>query len=235
MPKTEVRSYFFEAKTHKKRELVCYVVGFTAHVNQFKYSIGRLQKQGYDVLAFEYDVSVLTLGDPMRLLDVLAYITEETDHRAKEYERVICMGVSLGAFIAFNVQRRLPDASVGIYATAGVVVSEAIFTMKAFEQVKDAFISNGWNAQKLGKIWKNIEIKENDELLKDKSLVIVNGKIDRIVNHRAATKQVLRWRQEGTRVRLYKKNLLGHTGTILWYIFNTDKMLKRALNHHNTH
>ncbi len=231
----KARSVFFEAIGPRNNQLVCYVVGFTAKVNQFKYSIKKLQKRGYDVMAFDYDNAVLLDGDPQKILDLMDHITEHIEEKADKYDSIICMGVSLGAFIAFNVQRRIPKALVGAYATAGIAVSEGIFWMKTFEPVRDALIKNGYNKEKLAEVWKEIEIREGDRLLNDKSFVIVNGTIDRVVDYKAATKQMKSWHDEGVKVKLFRKRGLGHTATILWYIFNTDKMLNRALhNHHNS-
>lgn len=234
MSKKIVRGYFFEstAKQHRK-ELVCYAVGFTGRVSQFKYSIGKLNRRGYDVLAFEYDNDILLKGNPQLVLDAIEYIVDQTSDKAEGYESVICMGVSLGAFIAFNVQRQLPLASIGAYATAGIAVSEGIFWMKAFEPVKDAFLKNGFTQEKLAEVWQDVEIADKDPLLQDKSLVIVNGRVDRVVDHRKATVQMGRWKRDGVPVKMYKKQLMGHTMTILWYIFNTDKMLDRALSNHS--
>ena len=235
MARKLVRGYFFKSTAKiKQKELVCYVVGFTGKVSQFKYSIGKLNRRGYDVLAFDYSNNILLKGNPQLIRDVIDHITGLTEERAEQYDGVICMGVSLGAFISFNVQRRLPMASIGAYATAGIAVSDGIFWMKVFEPVRDAFLKNGFTKEKLAKEWEDIEIAGEDPLLKDKSLVIVNGRLDRVVDHRKATVQLGRWRRDGVPVQLYKKNLMGHTMTIMWYIFNTNKILNRALKNHPT-
>lgn len=222
------RQAFFEAKRKGKVEkLALLVVGFGGTIAGYREPIASLRATGYDVVAFEYDTTVLSNGDPKALLSLIDTITTAINSLAKGYDELLCTGASLGAYIAFNVQRRLDKAKIGIYATAGISVSHVIFTTRVFRAVKKAFLANGYAEGMLLRAWKGIEILEDAGMDNSKSLLIVMGKRDRIVRYKTASAAMERWRHNGTRVCYFGIPGIGHALTIRWYRHHLDKLLQK--------
>ena len=231
-----ITGYFYPASSSKKSGLVCYVVGFGGRVEQYKKAINTLNKLGYDVKMYEYLREVLTAGDPQLLLSIIDDITAEIDIMTKNYNDVICAGISLGSFIAFNVQKRIQKANVGMYADAGISVAHAIFTARVFKNIAVTYTKHGYTEESLAKAWHLIDIKPCDpyKLAANKSLIIYNGGRDRVVRLKDAKANIDAWRAEGTRVKQIIKPPLGHIATGFWFIRNTKKALETAQTFHET-
>ncbi len=228
-----VSSYFFGSQTDASKELVCYVAGFRTKVKTYQQAIASLQKLGYDVIAFEYLPTVLQSGDPQLLVQVIENITKQVIQRSKNYIETICLGVSLGSFIAYNVQKRVPNAYIGAYAAGGVSMSGAIFSQRGFKKIAQAFVDNGYDPEKLDKIWRPIDADPMTATFpKNKSLIVFEGTADKIVKYSEAQKNIKNWLEKGIRVKMYPVRGRGHLLTVLYFIRNTKRVLAKAKQHH---
>lgn len=227
MSKSNYRFEYFESEG-KTRNLACLVAGYTGVFKDYRKAVKSLQDSGYDVLLFEYDNEVLDGGKPALLPGLIQDITSVVAKKAENYESVLCAGVSLGAFIAFNVQRNIRKVKVGVYGTAGMSVAHAIFTAKFFRRIKARYVANGFSEQDLKNLWADIEILDDAKLDKSQSMLIVMGKQDRLVRFGKASKAMDKWKANGSRVYYFGKRGLGHTTTILWYKNNLGKLLSRV-------
>lgn len=227
MTNTKFRFKHFES-TPKPQVLACLVAGYTGKFKDYAKAVKSLQNAGYDVILFEYDNEVLDGGNPELLPNLISGITEVVTKESETYESVLCAGVSLGAFIAFNVQRNIRKAKVGVYGTAGMSVAHAVFTARFFRKMKDLYIANGFSEQDLKNRWADIEILDDAKLDKSQSMLIVMGKQDRLVRFEKASNTMDKWKTKGSRVDYFGKHGLGHTTTIMWYKNNLDKLLSRV-------
>lgn len=208
--------------------LACLVAGYTGVFKDYTKAVKSLRDSGYDVILFEFDNEVLDGGNPALLPNLIRDITEVVTEEAQNYESVLCAGVSLGAFIAFNVQRNIPKAKVGVYGTAGMSVAHAILTARFFRSIKKRYLANGFNEQDLKDQWADIEILDDAKLDESQSMLIVMGKQDRLVRFNKASKAMDKWKANGSRVDYFGKLGLGHATTIYWYKNNLDKLLSRV-------
>ncbi len=232
--KTIIDGHTFVSASLNKKGLVCYVVGYGGSKNSYTSAVNQLQSLGYDIRIYEYTKTVFTLGNPKILLDIIDTITNEIETLSNDYDEVVCMGVSLGSFIAFNVQKRISKAFYGVYADAGISVAHAIYSARVFRKVALSFSAKGYSEDTLSKEWDLIDIKPNDpyKLAADKSLTIFNGSSDRVVNAKVAKINMEVWKSEGTRVNFILKSGYAHFTTGVWFIRNTDKALKIAEEFH---
>lgn len=232
--KETLREVFFASKGEKNSQLVCYVAGYTAKIQHFRLSIRKLQKLNYDVIAFEYDDSVLTDGDPQKLIDIVKEVTKRVKKHEDNYTNIVCMGASLGSLISFNVQKRIKKARIGLYAAGGVIAAEALFGAAELSKEQKAFIANGYDQQKLSRVWKSLEIQKESDFPADKSFITVNGVNDVISKFNIAQAYMNSWKEQGAQARMIRLPFAGHKRTIMWYILNTEKLLRSAEDHHNT-
>lgn len=212
----------------EKAKIACFVVGYKGQIRYYQKAIHELLKAGYDVVAYEYTRDVFEAGEPQVLIDIITFICDDFIKRAKKYDEAACAGVSLGAFIAFNVQRKLKKAKLGLYGTAGIPVSHALFTAKPFRPIRKAFEANGQTEKSLKKAWKHLEILDDPGLAKDQALVIVMGKQDRVVHYKKSVAVMETWKQNGTRVHYFAKRGRGHLTTILWYKKHMGTMIEHV-------
>jgi len=218
-------SLFFGSYTTDASKLACLVAGYGGKIKSYHKAVEALRSAGYDVIAFEFSRSVLENGNPDDLLGLITKISKEAEDIGSRYQEILCCGVSLGAYIAFNIQRRIRKAKSGMYGTAGISVSHAIFTARIFSRVRKEFISSGYDEIALRNKWESIEILEDAGIDRSKSLVIVMGRLDRIVKYRTASKIMECWVSQGTRVRYFGLKNRVHAQTISWYKNNLSKLL----------
>lgn len=221
-----IRSVLYTSDA-SNRKLACLVAGFAGKIRHFTKAISDLQAAGYDVMAFEYDNALLDKGEPAYLHDAVAYITARLEKLAPDYDEVLCTGVSLGAYIAINVQRRCKRATWGVYGTAGVLVSQVVFNARVFYKIKKGFVAKGYDEASLCEAWQPLDSKEPG-LHKDQKLLIVIGGSDKIVRHIEAVHVLEAWKEQGVNVAYFTKRSLGHSSTIRWYKNNMGEMLRRA-------
>jgi esterase/lipase len=221
----------FRSKSYgsgEKNKIVCLVTGYKGKISGHQRAAHALLMAGYDVVVYEYDRDVFDAGDAKILLTIVEEINADFKVKAKKYKEAACAGVSLGALIAFNVQRHMPKAKLGLYGTAGIPVSHAIFTSKPFRGLKKAFVANGYTEKSLRKAWTELEILDDPGVKKDQAFVIVMGKMDRIVPYKKSSKIMDTWKANGTNVHYFAKRGKGHIATIAWYKKNLGTMLEHA-------
>ena len=228
-----VKSYFFKATGKPNGELVCYIAGFNTRNKSYEFANKTLQKMGYDVIFFNHHPAVLTAGNPQFLLDAADDISREVLQKSKTYSQVICMGVSLGTFLGYNVQKRVPKAHVGAFATGGVSFVPAVFSTRIFKKVAKAFTDNGYSREDLDKIWKPLD---SDPAIgsfpPDKSFIVFDGMVDRIVRYKEAKRNIESWGKRGIRVKLYTLPRRGHLLTSIYFIRHTQEIVAKTKKHH---
>lgn len=229
-----IKGYTYDSKQPAKNGLACYVVGYGGKIKSYSSAIKQLQVAGYDVRIYEYSKTVFTSGNPKVLLKIIDAITTEIDAMSEKYKEVVCMGISLGSFIAFNVQKRIKKAHVGVYADAGISVAHAIYTARVFRGVAKTFSDNGYTEHSLSREWHLVDIMPLDpyKLSANKTLTIFNGTLDRVVKIKDARTNMEIWKSEGTNVELIVKPLHGHLTIGVWFIKNTKKVLRIAQDFH---
>lgn len=222
------QSHSYKANTGK---IACLVCGFGGRIRTYSNAINALMSAGYTVVAYEYEEDVFSKGNPLLLPELINEITADFKKQSANYSSILTTGVSLGAYIAFNVQRRIPAAKHGIYGTAGISVAHAIFTAKVFRKFRTTFEKNGFTERLLEDTWKDIEILSDLELDDSKSLVIIMGGLDRIVRYKTASQMMEAWKNRGIKVEYYSKRGLGHATTIHWYKRHLRKLLENSANY----
>ena len=228
-----VTSYFYQASNNANGELVCYVAGFKTKIKVYFRAINTLRNLGFDVLAFDYDPSVLDAGDPQILLDIVAIVTSHVSKKSKKYTQTLCMGVSLGSFISYNVQKRVANAYVGAYAVAGVDTANVIFGTRTFKEIAKAFRSNGYNGKKLNQAWKELDAEPPSATFPaNKSFIAFDGTLDRVVKFSEATHNIKMWADKGIRVKQYVVKGRGHLLTVAYFIRHTKRIISLAKQHH---
>jgi esterase/lipase len=217
---------FGDTRSTRAAVLVC---GFSGKISHFNKPITFLAQQGYRVIAYEYDTTLFSNGDPSRILTLIDDISNDVKCEIASASELVFCGVSLGAFIAFNLQRKaLPQKSIGIYGTAGVALSYCIFHARAFRGARTDFEKAGINEISLRNYWASVEILANSAPSNTMPILCANATRDRIVNYQVATATYDTWKRAGYRVITKKVVGIGHVLAIQWYKRNFASLYKLA-------
>jgi len=196
---------FPSKKAHAKPALL--MCGFGGNIWQVKRLITVLNRAGYNVTAMDFSKQVLSEGDPTllpQLVDEVVALAEDRAKKAKE--PVLLVGISLGALISLNILRRSPYFDAGVMITGGDIVKVA---QRLYRQT--------WpqNYNELAGTWKMINMYTDPALLKNKRLLFVLPKRDRLIDIADVRNEVKTQQAAGNNLTLIERRAFGHIGTII--------------------
>jgi hypothetical protein len=211
-------------------KLAVVVAGIDGLASQFNQTSKDLVAAGYDVVAYDYDNSVLYEGDPYLLPTLVRSVHEEVAKRVADgsYKAVRPSGVSLGGGIAYNIQKELPEHSEpGLYVSAGgdaaSTVTESVFfrgLARIFQKVdpRAQYRRNGFSTQDVREIWWEIN------RVPTTPFVMALGGLDFVIKKREILANIQR---EGADAYIIERKLT-HPQMINWYKTGIPEMLKAA-------
>ncbi len=172
--------------------------------------------------------SVITSGDPQRLIDLVEGICHDFEGRAQHYKSALCTGASIGAGLCFEMQRRFPIVKYGIYAGAGVSPPENIFEAPLFYFARKKFTKHGFDARRLKEAWSKIDIVPERPLNFHTPFVVALGLNDKIVKYDKALTTFKAWEGTGKPIQIITVPKTGHIGIIRWYKHHFEGLLSSA-------
>ena len=190
---------------------------------QLEADAATLTKAGYNVYGYDFSTSVLEAGDPNLLPIVVKGITSDFLSRTTGYASILPCGVSMGAGIAWGVQKEADRKSrPGIYAATGANSADGLFGMNPImTPLRKAFTNKGFTKSDLQEKWDYIHTPP------DAGFTVALGGLDLIVQHHSMMKSIRAWRQAGIPIETVHVPLRGHTRTISWYNQNIGQLLLR--------
>jgi pimeloyl-ACP methyl ester carboxylesterase len=200
-----VRQYPTRKPQPKRALLLC---GFGGNIWQVSRLIATLNKLSYSVTAMDFSKEVLSKGDiallPALVDEVVAFANKQADESS---EPILLVGISLGALLSLNVLRRSDRFDTGVMITGGDIVKVA----------KRLYGPNIWpqTYDDLARQWKNINMYTNPKLLKDKHLLFVLPKRDRLIDIEDVRQEVATQQAHGNDLHLIERRAFGHVGTII--------------------
>ncbi len=210
--------------------LACVVASMGGKILDFTQPAESLNALGYDTAVYEYDKSVYLSGEPEQLPSLIGDMSDDFEELSSGYDKKLFTGASGGSFIGFNLQRRASGPQLGLYATAGIPMSEAITHTVAFRKLgaRKAFAQHGYDEAGLQEAWKDIDMSVNTPPPSDKAICVVLGGIDYFVNYVKARSNLKKWQEAGVPITILTKPKLSHSGTVRWFKANIETMLAQA-------
>ncbi len=203
--------------------VVSLTAGYTGKLADLDTPAQALLAAGHDVVVYDYGTEVFTEGDPALLPRLIDDISQDFSGKSKGHEKRRYCGLSLGAGIGFNQQRRDRDDSLpGLYAGGGTNAARLIARNPLLWRERRAFSRNGYGESDIWNVWEGLHESPHS------AFVIALGGMDFIVRHREAIRRLRDWQCEGTPIRVKTLPRLGHTGTIGWFKENIPAMLSWA-------
>jgi len=207
------------------------VAGFDGKIEQFEPAIQALMDSGHDVVAYEYDNDLLTAGRAELLPDTIAAIGQDFARRAAEYKVHRHVGASLGAGLAWNLQKQSAEVMPGLYAAASISVATLVMRNAPFRavvryfhkvDVRKEFLRHGTDEVDLRVAWSEIHQPPASPF------AVVWGGRDYIVRPKEVGNVVKRWDAAGQRYASRMLARKGHTGVIKWFTNNVPAMINLA-------
>lgn len=184
----------------------------------------ELNRLGHDVVIYSYG-DLFADGDPYELPLLISEISGHFESQMADYKHRRFLGVSLGAGIAYNLQKRTEgDAEVALLAAGGTNAAENLFRNPIFKAfgIPRRFKQHGYEEEDVRDIWSEIQEPPKDPL------VIAFGGLDYIVSYRKAYQQMRRWRSNGVPLRMITRPFATHEGIQRWFNYNIPTMLMYA-------
>lgn len=220
------RSKFYSAGASTK--LACVIAGYRGKIKSYATVVADLHQLGYDVVVYEHSATVLTEGDPQKLIDLVDGLRADFAKLSVNYEMAICTGASIGAGLCLALQTHFPIIKFGVYAGAGVSPPAAVFEAPLFYFVRRTFKKRGIDAPRLKSLWNNVDIIADTPMNHQSPFLIVLGKRDKIANYRKAIRTFDAWRLRGEPIKVITQPAMGHSRVIRWYKQNFVELHQQA-------
>lgn len=193
---------------------IYYFVGHAGTISQFLKHIKFLQKNGFRIVAFEYDPLILTAGEPDRLLKVFDELLQAVQNDMSGRKVAGIYGISLGTFLGFNILART-EIKRALFNTGPAKLARIVWETEAFTQAKAMFIKNGFEQKDIDQIWKDLEPPSIAPGLTGKDIICMNSTGDEVVTPPIYRQAITLLKDGGVKIELIESKRFGHRNTII--------------------
>ena len=144
--------------TGNPRAVLVFCCPFGTKIALFRSLIKKLNKDGFTVLAYDFNNKVFFGGEGSYLIDLVNEVLKDMSMEIQKYKDdgfsdIGFFGTSLGAFILYEAISVIPGFKWGVLNTGGDV-AKGIWKIK---RSRRAFIKNGYSLEKLQSEWHDIQ------------------------------------------------------------------------------
>lgn len=176
--------------------------------------IYALMLGGFRVVAFGYDKSILSKGDPQLLIEALQDIAHTINQDKKKHKVAGVYGISLGSWLGCNVLA-MCHIKRGMFNTGAVSIVRAIWKNERLHAEKAAFKKQGYTMHSLKKIWGKYDFDTSGARFKGKKVVVINSTNDDIIDINEARANIAEWHKDNPDMRLITTSHRRH-GPAIW-------------------
>ncbi|HEY6492383.1 MAG TPA: hypothetical protein VIZ43_03860 [Trebonia sp.] len=138
---------------------IIFVCPYSAPIQRVRFSIRRLVRAGYHVVAYQTTTAVFTEADPAILPELIAQIRDAIRSRIAELKaegvtEFGFFGSSLGSFILYNcVGDKIPELRWGVFNTGGNIARG----MWDMQTLRELHVARGWSLPRLEEAWAELQ------------------------------------------------------------------------------
>lgn len=198
------------------------IAGFGSTMpEQLENAANALADDGYNVFGYDFNPEVIQEGDAKLLPQLVDELTSDFLARTKEYTTLLPCGVSIGAGIAWETQKReTTRTQPGVYAAAGANSADGIFGLNPIMlPLRRAYTKKGYSHSELREIWSEVHTPPKT------GFMIALGGLDIIVRYRDIMNKISNWQAQGIPIQTKTLWHLTHSGMIRWYDNNLELLL----------
>jgi hypothetical protein len=206
---------------------IIFVCPYNAPIQRVRFSIRRLLRAGYHVVAYETTKAVFTAGDPLILPaliyavrgDIKARIANLTAEGVTEFG---FFGSSLGSFILYNcVGREIPEFRWGVFNTGGNIARG----MWKMEDLRQAHEARGWSLPQLEQAWAELQWPDFGRL-DGCRFVMTSSRRDSIAPLDAIAHYLGPMLQAGAEVSVYELPAISHRTTVIAGLLRAPRLVR---------
>jgi hypothetical protein len=179
-----------------------------------------MQAMGFRILGFEYDKSILNGGDPTLLLEAISSIKDAIESDAETHDVAGIYGMSLGAYIGFNVLKRT-NIDRAIFNTGGVSIVDTVWHSPSLVVEKHTFEQAGFTYKDMQRLWSDID--KPRELSGDKKALLMISSGDKVISPEESMESFAHWQASGVDGALLRSRILGHGEVIVRNLFRLKR------------
>jgi hypothetical protein len=184
--------------------LAVVIYGINPIPGQLDHTVAVLAETN-NVFTYTYGNEVILGGDPSLLPELIGDIHKDVLDKssATDPERIRIAGASLGVCVGYNLQQLLGVQQLpGLYTSAGCNIARNVMYNPIFHRARKAYVQAGHTLDDLDTAWANIDMRANKP--GRAPLVCAINRLDPVVPYPFANRNLKRWQEAGTRVRVLR-------------------------------
>jgi hypothetical protein len=135
-----------------------FICPYSASIQQVRFAIRRLLREGYHVVAYQTTSEVFMAADPAILPELISRVREDIKSRiakltATGVTEFGFFGSSLGSFILYNCVGQIPELRWGVFNTGGNI-ARGVWNMSTLRQLH---VARGWSLPRLEEAWADLQ------------------------------------------------------------------------------
>jgi hypothetical protein len=141
------------------RATIFFICPYGTPIPKVRFSIRRLLRAGYHVVAYQTTAAVFTAADAMILPGLVSQVRQDIRSRiarlaAGGVTEFGFFGSSLGSFILYNcVGSKVPEFRWGVFNTGGNI-ARGVWNMQS---LRELHVARGWSLPRLEEAWAELQ------------------------------------------------------------------------------
>jgi hypothetical protein len=206
-----------------------FICPFSAPIHKVRFSIRRLLRAGYHVVAYQTTTAVFTEADPMILPKLIFVVREDIRSRiaklaAEGVTEFGFFGSSLGSFILYNcIGSEIPELRWGVFNTGGNI-ARGVWTMPTLRQ---RHVERGWSLPRLEEAWAELQWPDFGRL-DGCRFVFAGSRRDRVAPLRNISQYLGPMFRAGADVRVYEVPATSHRTAVIVGLWKAPQLVHRV-------
>ena len=201
-----------------KKKVIFFFAGMGTRIGLYRGSISKFVKNGYHVVAYDFDPLIVRNGDADNFIAVAEDATKDvrehvTQAKAAGIKVFHTFGVSMGTLLAIKCAAEMPEISKVVINLTYGSVAENVWTWWFIKPAKKRAIEQGYTMTALDKKLEPISPIPNAPKLKGKSVLLYLSKRDKILLFKQSSQFREALDEAGVDYEYYENRYVGHIAT----------------------
>jgi hypothetical protein len=205
---------------------IIFICPYGTAISTVRWAIGRLLRDGYQVVAYETTTAVFMAADPAILPGLIAAVRSDIKAgisrlRSEGVTEFGFFGSSLGSFILYNcVGDAVPELRWGVFNTGGDIAQG----MWRLDGARRQHLLAGWSLDRLEAAWAGVQYPEFGNLGGCR-FAFVSSRHDKIAPLHGIEPCLAPMRRAGGQVTVLEVPAIGHYTTIVAGLWRAPRLI----------
>jgi hypothetical protein len=206
---------------------VVFVCPFDTSIEQVRFAIRRLCRNGYQVMAYQTTGAVFRDADPAILPELISQVREDirariASLRSRDVTDVGFFGSSLGSFILYNcIGREIPELRWGVFNTGGDIARG----LWQLPDLRQRHLERGWSLPRLEQAWAELQWPDFG-CLAGCRYVFVSSRRDKVAPLGDISPYLEPMRRAGADVTVREVPAVGHRTTVIMGLWKAPRLIR---------